>query len=176
VTWTAFPLHPETPPEGRTLQDLFTGQPVDIPAMLARLKQVARELDLPFGDRQMTFNSRLAQELGKWAEGQGRGDSFHLAVFRAYFQHGENIALPSVLLRLCAGVGLDPAAAREVLELRTFREAVDRDWLRSRQMGITAVPTFVIDGRRLVGAQSYTALESLLVSAGVARRSPAHDR
>ena len=60
--------------------------------MLARLRQVARELDLPFGERKMTFNSRLAQELGKWAEDQGRGDAFHHAVFLAYFQRGENIA------------------------------------------------------------------------------------
>ena len=152
------------------MQDLFAGQPVNIPAMLARLKQVARELDLPFGDRQMTFNSRLAQELGKWAEEQDHGNAFHMAVFLAYFERGENIALPSVLLRLCAGVGLDPAAASDVMERRTYREAVDQDWQRSRQMGITAVPTFLIDGRRLVGAQTYAALEAMLVSAGVARR------
>ena len=144
--------------------------------MLARLKQVARELELPFGDRQMTFNSRRAQELGKWAEDQGRGDPFHTAVFLAYFQRGENIAVPEVLLRLCKGVGLDPAAAREVLDRRTYREAVDKDWERSHRMGITAVPTFVIDGRRLVGAQSYAALESMLVSAGVERRPQDHDR
>ena len=176
VTWTAFPLHPETPHEGRTLEDLFAGQPVDIPAMLARLKQVARELGLPFGDRPMTYNSRLAQELGKWAEEQGRGDAFHMAVFGAYFEHGENIAIPAVLLRLCEDVGLEAAAAREALDRRTCREAVDRDWQRSRRMGITAVPTFVIDGRRLVGAQSYAALASMLVSAGVERRPRAHDR
>ena len=48
-----------------TLEALFAGQPVDIPAILARLKRVAGELGLPFGDRPMTYNSRLAQELGK---------------------------------------------------------------------------------------------------------------
>ena len=79
--------------------------------MLARLRQVARELDLPFGERKMTFNSRLAQELGKWAEDQGRGDAFHNAVFLAYFQRGENIARQPVLLQICSAVGLDPAAA-----------------------------------------------------------------
>ena len=142
--------------------------------MLARLNQVARELGLPFGDRQMTFNSRLAQEMGKWAEDQGRGDEFHMAAFLAYFQRGENIARPSVLLRLGEGVGLDPAEARKVLDRRSYREAVDRDWQRSRSMGITAVPTFVIEDRRLVGAQSYKALESMLVSAGVDRKAQPH--
>ena len=138
--------------------------------MLAHLRQVAGELDLPFGDRKMTFNSRLAQELGKWAEDQGRGDAFHNAVFRAYFQRGENIAHKPVLLQICASVGLDPTAAEAVMDHRSCREAVDDDWQRSRQMGITAVPTFVLNDQRLVGAQSYAALETMVLSAGVHRR------
>ncbi len=59
------------PDEGRSLEDLFAGQPVDIDQVMARLKAVARELGLPFGDRAMTYNSRLAQELGHWAETEG---------------------------------------------------------------------------------------------------------
>ena len=138
--------------------------------MLDRLRQVARELDLPFGERKMTFNSRLAQELAKWAEDQGRGDAFHHAVFLAYFERGDNIAHPPVLFQVCSAIGLDPAAAKAVLDQRSYREAVDRDWHRSRQMGITAVPTFVLNGQRLVGAQSYAALEGMVLSAGVGRR------
>ncbi|BBO78006.1 hypothetical protein DSCW_54230 [Desulfosarcina widdelii] len=148
---------------------------MDIPAILDRLMRVARELNLPFGDRQMTYNSRLAQELGKWAEDQGRGDAFHMAVFLAYFHRGENIALPEILVRICEGVGLDPAAARKVLDRRTYREAVDRDWQRCREMEITVVPTFMVGDRRLVGALSYEALESMLTSAGVIRRSSSNN-
>ena len=170
MRWTAFPLHPETPPAGQTLEALFAGQPVDIPSMLARLRQVAGELNLPFGDRKMTFNSRLAQELGKWAEDRGRGDAFHHAVFLAYFERGENIARPPVLLRICSAVGLDATAAQAVLDQRSYREAVDRDWQRSRRMGITAVPTFVLNGQRLVGAQPYAALQNMLLAAGVKKR------
>ena len=59
--------------EGRSLEDLFRGQPVDIPEILARLKSVARAEGLPFGNREMTYNSRPAQELGKWAESRGEG-------------------------------------------------------------------------------------------------------
>lgn len=138
--------------------------------MLARLRQVARELDLPFGERTMTFNSRLAQELGKWAEDQGCGDAFHHAVFLAYFQRGENIARQPVLLQLCETAGLDPTAAQAVMDQRSYREAVDRDWHRSRRLGVTAVPTFDINGQRLVGAQSYAALEEMALSAGAVRR------
>ena len=65
--------------------------------MLDHMKQVAKEQGLPFGDRKMTFNSRLAQELGKWAEQMEKGDAFHDAVFRAYFADGRNIADANVL-------------------------------------------------------------------------------
>ena len=39
--WTAFPLHPDTPEEGLTLEQLFAGRGIDIPRAMARLKQVA---------------------------------------------------------------------------------------------------------------------------------------
>lgn len=138
--------------------------------MIARLKGIAEELDLPFGERKMTFNSRLAQELGKWAEDQGRGEAFHRSAFLAYFRDGENIARHGVLLNICQTIGLNPAAARTVLEDRTYRHTVDDDWQLSRRMGITAVPTFVIGNRRLVGAQTGAALEEMLASAGAQRR------
>jgi predicted DsbA family dithiol-disulfide isomerase len=42
--------------------------------------------------RLITFNSRRAQELGKWAEALGKGDEFRKVVFKAYFADGKNIA------------------------------------------------------------------------------------
>jgi predicted DsbA family dithiol-disulfide isomerase len=164
VHWTAFPLHPETPPDGQSLEDLFAGRPINIPEMLVHLRKTARQLGLPFGDRQMTFNSRRAQELGKWAENGGRGDTFHKAVFTAYFAHGLNIATDTVLMDIAQSVDLDPQEARTVIEQEQYREAVDRDWQRSRLMGITAVPTFVMNQQRLVGAQTYQDLTRFIQS------------
>lgn len=170
IRWTAFPLHPETPEAGRSLEDLFAGRGVDIPAVLGRLKSTAAGLGLPFTERAMTYNSRRAQELGKWAEAEGRGEQFHRLVFDAYFAHGRNIALMDVLMDLAAAVGLDPKAARMVLDEGRLETAVDEDWQRSRTMGITAVPTFQIQGRRLVGAHPYEAIRDLAVTAGAAPR------
>ncbi len=163
VQWLAFPLHPDTPPEGRTLADLFAGRNIDIPRMLAHLNQVARDLELPFGDRQMTYNSRRAQELGKWAEQMGKGDAFHDAVFRAYFAKGYNIFDMDILADIAMSVGLDAATAREVVATEAFKEEVDRDWTQAYQSGITAVPTFIIAGQTLVGAQPYNVLKNLVL-------------
>lgn len=174
IEWIAFPLHPDTPPEGRSLQDLFAGRNIDIPQMLARLKQVARDLDLPFGDRKMTYNSRLAQELGKWAEQMGKGDAFHDAVFRAYFADGRNIADVNILADVAASVGLNAKEASAILAARTFKEAVDTDWTRAYQSGVTAVPTFLMSGQTLVGAQPFSALENFMLQSNVIRRQSKH--
>ena len=89
-----------------TLEALFAGRNYDIEASKQRLKQVAKELGLPLGDRKMTYNSRLAQELGKWAESKGKGDPFHEAVFRAYYVNGINIGKVDELVGIAKSVGL----------------------------------------------------------------------
>jgi predicted DsbA family dithiol-disulfide isomerase len=170
IQWTAFPLHPNTPSEGLTLEKLFEGRGINIPEAMDRLRRVAREEGLPFGKREKTYNSRLAQELGKWAESENRGESFHKAAFRAYFVDGINIARIPNLVKLAVKAGLSGQAAQEVLESRHFKDAVDSDWARSREMGVVAVPTFMMNGNRLVGAQPYDVLERFLVQSNVGRR------
>lgn len=138
--------------------------------MLARLRQTAAQLDLPFGDRKHTYNSRRAQELGKWAETLGRGDQFHMAAFQAYFAQGENIARIPVLEEIVHKVGLPRNTVQGVLADGEFRDAVDRDWQRSCQLGVRAVPTFRLNGSTLVGAQDDAALARMLAAGGVLRR------
>ena len=162
IEWVHFPLHPETPAEGRSLEDLFRGRNVDRKAMHAQMKARMDAEGLPYGERTMTYNSRLAQELGKWADTQPAGESIHDALFRAYFVEARDISKPGVLLEIVAQVGLPVEAAREVLEKRTFKDAVDADWKLSREYGITGVPTFVAGRYGVVGAQPYEALERLV--------------
>jgi predicted DsbA family dithiol-disulfide isomerase len=162
VKWIAFPLHPETPEEGVTLEELFAGRNVDIRSMLEHLANVAAECGLPFGTRTKTYNSRRAQELGKWAESLNKGEEFHMAVFRAYFAEGLNIAKIPLLVQMAESVGLK--GAEEVLSKGSFKEAVDHDWKYSRSCGITAVPTFAAKGRMVVGAQPYKVLEELITA------------
>ena len=162
IEWVHFPLHPETPAEGQSLEELFRGRNVDRKAMHAQMKARMDAEGLPYGERTMTYNSRLAQELGKWADTQPGGEAFHDAMFRAYFVEARDISQPDVLLDIAKGVGLSVDDAREVLEKRTFKEAIDADWALSRQYGITGVPTFVVGRRGVVGAQPYEALEALV--------------
>ena len=153
------------------MEDLFAGRAFDLEAMKARLVKVAKEEGLPYGDRSMTYNSRLAQELGKWADGQEGGEAVHDALFRAYFVDGVNIGQVDVLLEIVARLGLNVTEARDVLATRSFSSAVDRDWQRSRDLGVTGVPTFVAGGYGVVGAQLYETLEAMVIKAGAKRRA-----
>ena len=162
VEWVHFPLHPETPPEGRALAGLFGGRDEDRRARHEQMKARMAAEGLPYGDRTMTYNSRLAQELGKWADTQPGGEAIHDAFFRAYFVEARDIGSREVMLDIVEKVGLPVDGARDVLDKRTFKDAVDADWKLSRQYGITGVPTFVVGRHGVVGAQPYEALEQLL--------------
>ena len=75
-----------------------------------------------------------------------------------------------MLVELAESVGLDGAEARKVVEERTFEEAVDADWDKARQMGVTGVPTYIAGGAGVVGAQPYEALEQLVEQAGAEKK------
>ena len=170
VKFTQFPLHPDTPPEGMTLEQLFSGRSFDLEAAQERLTGMMAEQGLPYGKRTHTYNSRLAQELAKWGELQPGGGAIHDALFRAYFVEGINLARVDKLVQIAGSVGLSDEEAREVLESHSFAASVDGDWRRASELGVTGVPTFVINGHGVVGAQPYDALEKLVTQSGAERR------
>lgn len=165
-----FPLHPDTPESGRALQDLFRCGPEEIAAKNARMKSLMDAEGLPYSDRSHTYNSRMAQELGAWADTIDDSGAIHDALYRAYFVDLRNIGDQRVLLDVAASVGLDHEGARKVLEERTFRAAVDADWAKSQAYGVTGVPTFVAGRMGIVGAQPYEAIARLLIEVGARRR------
>ena len=162
VHWTHFPLHPETPDSGIPLEELFQGRGYDIEAMKQRMSGLMAGEKLPYGNRTHTYNSRFAQELAKWGESFPEGEALNLKLFKAYFGEGRNLAEPLVLLEVAEAAGLDRDAAEEMIRKRSFRDAVDADWKRAHELGVTGVPTFVSGNRGLVGAQPYEALEQLI--------------
>lgn len=143
---------------------------IDPEAAYQRMKGLMDAEGLPYGRRTHTYNSRLAQELGKWADTQPGGAALHDALYRAYFVEARNIGDPEVLVEIAGAVGLPVDEARAVLAERRFQDAVDADWAKSHEYGVTGVPTFVAGDRGIVGAQPYEVLEGLVARAGAARR------
>ena len=171
LLWRGFPLHPEVPEEGLPTKVLFAGTTVDIEKMRHRMKEMADLVGLPLEQRGMVYNSRLAQELGFWAESRNKGDAFHKAVFTAYFVSAKNIGDIKVLVEVARIVGLPADEAEDVLTTRAYKPAVDLDWSLSRRYKIHVVPTFVMNHHGLSGMQSYETLERFAISQGAMKRS-----
>lgn len=153
-----------------SMAELFAGRDYDPDAIYKRMKGLMDAEGLPYGMRSHTYNSRLAQELGKWAETVEGGEALHDAIFKAYFVDSRNIGDPDVLLEIVAKIGLPVDDARAALAERRFRDAVDADWQKSRDIGVTGVPTYVAGGYGVVGAQPYATLEEFLTKLNVPKR------
>ncbi|MFT5527964.1 MAG: putative DsbA family dithiol-disulfide isomerase [Pirellulaceae bacterium] len=165
-----FPLHPATPPEGQSLQQLFAGRGIDVKASQAAMAERMADEGLPYGDRTMTYNSRRAQELAKWAESVGAGKQIHNLLYQTYFVAGNNLAASDTLDEVVRQLGLSVETANQALETAEFSALVDADWQRCHELGITGVPAFVCNGRGVIGAQSLGALQQLVRSAGARER------
>lgn len=162
INWIPFPLHPDTPTEGKALGDLANYRGADLKQRQAEMKARMDAAGLPYGERTHTYNSRMAQELGKWADTQEGGDKLHDALYRAYFVDCRNIGDIDVLLDVVKANGLSVEEASVALEERTYQQAVDLDWQQCQASGVTGVPTFAAGGYGLVGAQPYETLVRLV--------------
>ena len=159
TSWVAFPLHPNTPPEGILMKDLYKNRdPDQMKATGDYLKSQMVESGLAYNRRTRLDNSRLAQELGAWADTQVGGDAFHDAMFKAYFVDDRNIGEVDELVAIAGSVGLNESEARETLTQRSFSPNVTRDWERAWSEGVTGVPTFTARDLFVFGCQPYEVL------------------
>ena len=88
------------------------------------------------------------------ARALGREDEVTERVLRAWYTEGEAIGDPETLVRLGIEAGLSEDAVRELLAGDDYGIDVRTDLALASQIGITAVPTFVLDQKYGVsGAQ-----------------------
>jgi predicted DsbA family dithiol-disulfide isomerase len=167
IEWRPFELHPETPLGGIKRQK--PNSP-GFERMLANLQRMAREAGLPYNSPPIQSNSRCALEAAEHARENAMFDVFHLAIFRAYFQHGQDIGDWAVLMAAASEAGLDGAAMRQAVEHGTYREIVEAHIGEAQRLGITAVPTFILDGLTVVGAQPYEVLRQTMARLGATPR------
>lgn len=106
--------------------------------------------------------SRLAHEAAAWAREAGSFDAMNEALFRGFFERGEDIGRIDVLMALADGAGLDSAGLRAALEAGAHRARVLDDEALAERYGLSGVPAFVAGGYGLVGMQTADALEELV--------------
>lgn len=73
------------------------------------------------------------------------------------------------LVAYAVELGLDRAGFERCLDGRMFASGVDEDILQGRALGVTGTPTFLINGRPVVGAQPVEHFRSVIDDALKAR-------
>lgn len=113
--------------------------------------------------------SRRAHEAAKWAQTQNQFASqnqfgaLNEAIFRAFFERGEDISDIDVLVRLARDLNLDDSSLRTALETKQFEPDVLSDENEAATLGLHSVPAFIFNRRfALTGVQPLTALEELV--------------
>ena len=162
IVWRAFELDPSAPaiPEGGPgyadrLASKYRTSTAQAEGMLKKMTETAAVDGLEFRfDRIRPGNTFDAHQLIHFAHEQGVQDAMKERLLRAYMTEGQPIGDREVLVTLAGEAGLDPAAAREVLETGRYADDVRTDEALARELGISGVPFFVLGGRLgISGAQ-----------------------
>ena len=134
------------------------GGPERAEAIIANVSERAAEVGLDFRmDRALRANTLLAHRL-IWLAAQLDSpvaqDAVKERLLKAYFHDGLNIGDPDVLADCAAEVGFDRVAVYEFLASGRGTDEVRAELDVASDNGITAVPTYVVNGRWAIpGAQ-----------------------
>lgn len=158
VTYRSFELRPDAPTEIDKEKEISKHAGAGRERIRTINAQLAELAELEGGsyrpDLVRPTNSHLALELLHHADETGHRASLAKRLFNAYFTEGRHLGREDELVDLAHDVGLDRDAARAALMDRRYREAVDRDSNRLRELGARGVPLYVINGQLgISGAQ-----------------------
>jgi len=176
IEWGPFELNTEMPAEGQDRSEHIQ-QKYGISAQQALANRqgivdrgLAEGYQFNFADAGRVYNTFDAHRLLHWAAiqnvqnentGANKQTELKLALFDLYFKHEGNPSDHQQLLRCVEQVGLDSAAAAEVLQGTAFAQEVRAEQALNTQQGISAVPAFIFENKYLVsGGQPKEAFAS----------------
>lgn len=170
VTWWPFELHPETPPEGRSVDELLRRSGRGAEAS-AHLKAYAAEAGLTLASNRWLANSHRALELAEFARDRGAFVTVHEALFRACFVEARNIGDVDVLCDVARESGLDADEFRVECMVGRYAALVDQTTAIAREKGVSSTPTTIVDDRfAVVGAQDLAVYVDVLTRLGAKPR------
>ena len=162
VAYRPFQLDPQAPRDrAEPVLDVYArkfGGSERAAQMIARVTAVAKAEGLDFRlDRAVRANTADAHRLLWWAlrtAGPATQRDVNEQLMAAYFTDGEDLGDPQVLVDRAARCGLDPEAVGEALADEEGVEALAVALRNATDLGITAVPTFVVNSQwSIPGAQ-----------------------
>jgi predicted DsbA family dithiol-disulfide isomerase len=178
LTLRSFELDPEAPAEraGDRAEHLARKYGMSIEQAREAEAQMTRTaagegLDFRF-DIARAGNTFDAHRLVHLAAAHDLQDAMKERLLRAYFSDGQLVSDHETLVRLAGEVGLPEDEARAALAGERYADEVREDERTATELGISAVPTFVVDRR--LGASGAHPPEALLdlLRQGWAGRQP----
>jgi predicted DsbA family dithiol-disulfide isomerase len=161
VEWRPFYLYFDTPPEGKDLPEHVKRARAN--GSEERLRQIAESYGMEFVSTKRIYNTRLAHEATEYARVYGKGNEYHKVVFRKVYAEGQDPSQWEVLRSAAEEVGLDADEMQREVEAEKYLAAVVDKVRWAYQIGVTGVPTYVINNRyAIVGAQPYEVFKGAL--------------
>lgn len=170
VTLRAYQLDPDGESAGTPLMEALARKFGGEDNAKATVEQVRAAgapdgLDFDF-EAAVEANTFDAHRLLTWVgehDGVARQRDLAHELWRAHFVEGADVADHDTLIARAGLVGLDVERAEEVLSSQVAADEVRMQRDAASDVGISSVPTFVIDGRWMItGAQPQDALERAL--------------
>lgn len=156
--WRPYMLNPDMPAEGMDRDTYLAAKfgAERLPRLHEPLAEIGRQEGIPFdfhAIRKMP-SSLDAHRLARWARSAGVQPAVIEDLFSRYFEKGEDISDPVVLLDVAEQAGMDAAIVAELLAGDQDSDLVRREDDLARRIGVTGVPTYVINQKwAVVGAQ-----------------------
>ena len=168
VVYRPYQLNPDAPAAAVPLQRYLAQRFGPQAAQMARhVTETARGEGIVMDfDAALSANTLDAHRLLRLAEleyGTAVQQALKEKLLQAHFGLGADVGDPGVLAGLGAAVGMDEQRVRTYLASGEGRAEVKEEIAQAQRLGVTAVPTFVIDGRYAVqGAQPASAFLQVL--------------
>lgn len=167
VNFRPFFLDPGIPPDGLSraqyMKDKFGDR--DLEALHKPLEEAGARDGVPYQFDKITRtpNTLDAHRVIRWAKQAGKQLTVVDGLFCAYWRDGRDVGDHAVLADVAGANGLDRAEVARLLPLDTDMREVMDEVQQAYQLGVSGVPTFIINERYGVsGAQEPEALAEVL--------------
>ncbi|NRB18596.1 MAG: DsbA family oxidoreductase [Rhodobacteraceae bacterium] len=159
IEWHPFQLNPDMPVEGMDrrayLEGKFGGKQAAVKAYAPVVAAAQKAgLTINYEAIKRTPNTLDAHRLIHWAGIESKQTEAVDALFHAYFVDGRDIGSAEVLGDIADSIGMDAAMVQKLLATDNDTDDIKSRDAHSRQMGVSSVPTFIVDNKHAVpGAQ-----------------------
>jgi predicted DsbA family dithiol-disulfide isomerase len=161
LEWRPFYLYWNIPSEGTDLPDYVKRARAQ--GSEQRLEAMAKSYGMDFQSTQRIYSTRLAHEATEYARENGKANEFHKALFRKVYAEGQDPSQWSVLRAVAEELSLNADEMQQLVESNKYTGLVEEQVRWAQQIGVTGVPTYVINNRyAVVGAQPYDVFKSAL--------------